>query len=479
VTITALEAPAFLQLGSLSDVEESRRLRLITQLRRAQLANNRQAEYYEGARQVRDLGIAIPPHLRDVEAVVAWPEIVVDVISERLRWRGWSAAEDLELQPIFEQNRLRVEVGQAVLDALIYGLSYLTVGTGQDGEPDVLVMPESPNRMTATWSRRLRRVTDALVELFDETGRLAGWKLYVPGETITAERRGGRLIVTDRDQHGLERVPVAVLRNRPRSERQDGRSEITRAVRSHTDNGMRTILGMEVAREFYGAPQRALMGADESMFVDEAGNPVGQWAAVIGKMLMAPRDENGDLPVPYTFTASSPQPYTDILRTLSQLVSAATGVPAHHLGFTTDNPASEGAIKRADERLDKRSEDRQEQFDLGLLELAELCVLWRDGELPAPEAGISSQWVPVSTVAPGAAADRATKMIAAGVLDPSWDFTLEQFGLSDDEITRVRRERLRGNGRSAISTLAAAADAARAADAQVADLTAADGSAAV
>jgi hypothetical protein len=119
VTITALEAPAFLQLGSLSDVEESRRLRLITQLRRAQLANNRQAEYYEGARQVRDLGIAIPPHLRDVEAVVAWPEIVVDVISERLRWRGWSAAEDLELQPIFEQNRLRVEVGQAVLDALI------------------------------------------------------------------------------------------------------------------------------------------------------------------------------------------------------------------------------------------------------------------------------------------------------------------------------------------------------------------------
>lgn len=135
------------------------------------------------------------------------------------------------------------------------------------------------------------------------------------------------------------------------------------------------------------------------------------------------------------------------------MVSAASGVPAHHLGFTTDNPASEGAIARADARLDKRAEDRQEQFDLGLLELADLCVLWRDGELPPPKAGIRSLWTPVGTVAPGAAADRATKMIAAGVLDPSWDFTLEQFGLDDDEIRRVQKDRRRSAGRGVLEAL--------------------------
>ncbi len=467
------EAPAFLILQNLTDDEEQRRLRLISQLRRVQWINARQESYYEGSKQVRDLGIAIPPHLRDVEAVVAWPEIVVDVISERLRWRGWTADSTLGLGDVYDQNHLKVEVGQGVLDALIYGLSYLTVGTGGDDEPDVLVLPQSPKNMTATWSPRLRRAIDALVELYDSTGRLTGWKMYVPGETVTAERQRGRLVVTDRDQHGLDRVPVAVLRNRPRSDRPDGRSEITRAVRSHTDNGMRTVLGMEVAREFYGAPQRALMGADESMFVDEHGNPTGQWAAIIGKMLMAPRDDNGDVPVPYTFQAASPQPYSDILRTLTQLVSSATGIPAHHLGFTTDNPASEGAIARADARLDKRAEDRQDQFDLGLLELADLCALWGTGELPE-RGSVRSLWTPVATVAPGAAADRASKMLAAQVITPEMDFTLEQFGLADDEIERVKSERLRLAGRSNISNLAAAAEQARA-DQQVADLSAADG----
>lgn len=461
-----VEAPAFLQLSTLSDEHESLRLRLIGDLRRMRFANERQESFYEGSRRARDLGISIPPSLRDVESVAAWPEIVVDVISERLRWRGWASDTDLELGTIYNQNHLKVELGQAVLDALIYGLSYLTVGTGDDGEPDVLVVPESPKRMTATWSRRLRRAVDALAETYDQYNRPAGWKLYVPGETITTERRNGRLVVTDRDQHGLERIPIAVLRNRPRSERPDGRSEITRAVRSLTESGMRTLLGMEVTREFYGAQQRYLMGADETMFVDQEGRKKSQWDAVIGKMLLMPRDENGEVPTPGEFQAASPAPFSEILIRLSQMVSAASGVPAHHLGFTTDNPASEGAIARADGRLDKRAEDRQDQFDLALLELADVCVLWRDGELPPVDAGIRSRWVPVGTVAPGAAADRAVKMIAAGVLDPTSDFTLAQFGLSDDEISQVRTEKVRAGGRASIATLSAAAAAARAGNPQ-------------
>jgi hypothetical protein len=450
-------------LNALSDAEESLRLQLISQLRRAQVANKRQEAYYEGSRIVRDLGISIPPHLRDLEAVAAWPEIVVDVIDERMDWRGWyTPGMDLGLAEVYAQNHLAVESGQATLDALIFGLSYLTVGTGADDEPEVLVKAESPNRMTANWNARQRRIDSAMVELYDGLGVLNGWKLYLPEETVTVERLRGRLVVTDRDQHNLGRVPVSVLLNRPRSSRENGRSEITRAVRALTDSGMRTLLGMEIAREFYAAPQRYLMGADESMFVKEDGTPVGQWAAVIGRMLMAPRDDNDQLPVPGQFASASPQPFSDLLRTYAQMISAATGIPATHLGFTTDNPASADAIQRADMRLDKRAIRRQSQYDLGLVDLGELCILWRDGELPEPGT-VQSLWVDPSTPTPAASADRAVKMIAAGALSPDWDFTLEQFGLSDMEIARVRQERLRTSGRSAIATLATAADAARAA----------------
>ena len=441
MTVAPIEAPAFLTLQHLSDDEEQRRLRLISQLRRGQRANKRQEAFYEGSIRARDLGIAIPPHLLDaVEAVAAAPEIVVDVVDERMDWRGWAPDASLGLDTVYDENHLGIEVGQGTLDALICGLAYLSVGTGDEGEPDVLVKAESPSRMTATWDPRLRRATDALSELYDDAGRLYGWRTYLPDETTTVERIGGRLVVTDRDDHGRGRVPVAVLLNRPRASRTTGRSEITRAVRSLTESMMRTLLGMEIAREFYGAPQRYLMGADESMFVDESGKPVGQWAAIIGRMLMAPRDENDDLPVPGQFSASSPQPFTELLKTYSQLISAATGIPASHLGFASDNPASADAIERADARLDKRAIRRQRQYDLGLVELGQLAVLWRDGSLPDLDK-VKSLWVDPSAPSPGARADRAGKMVAAKVLSPEWDFTLEQYGLSDEEIARVRKER--------------------------------------
>lgn len=456
------EAPAFLQLQNLTPEEEATRAKLLGQLSRARKANLRQEAYYEGARKIRDLGISIPPHLRDVEAVAAGPQIVVDVVDERMDWRGWATPnEDLDLEAVFDANHLEIEVGQATLDSLICGLSYLTVGTGGDEEPEVLIKAESPNRMTATWDPRRRRAVDGLCEMYDSRDRLTGWQMYVPGETITAERRKGRIVVTDRDEHGNDRVPIAVLLNKTRASRQGGRSEITRHIRSITDSHMRTLLGMEIAREFYGAPQRYLMGADESMFVDEDGKPVGQWAALIGRMLMAPRDDNDELPQAGEFKASSPQPFTELLKTYMQEISASSGIPATHFGFATDNPASADAIQRADVRLDKRAVRRQKIYNLGLIELGEIVCLWRDGELP-PTGSIKSLWTPVSLVAPGAAADRATKMISAGVLDPSWDFTLEQFGLDDDEIDRVRQERLRTAGRSNIANLAAAAEAARA-----------------
>jgi hypothetical protein len=462
--VPQISAPAFLTLGVPSDGEETTRSRLIVQLSRARYANLRQEAYYEGSRVVRDLGIAIPPHLRDLEAVASWPETVVDVIDERVDWKGWyTPDDDLALDAVFAGNHLNVEVAQAVLDSLICGWAPLTVGTGrvEDGEPEVLVKAESPNRMTATWDPRLRRATEALIELYDNAGRLYGWKLYNPLETVTMERRGGRVVVTDRDQHGMGRVPVSVLINRPRSSRPYGRSEITRAIRSLTDSGMRTLLGMEVSREFYGGVQRYLMGADESMFVDQDGNRKSMWDAVMSKVLIFPRDDNGEVPTPGQFTQASPLPFTELLKTYAQMASSASGVPAHHFGFTTDNPASADAIREANGRLDKRSVKRCQGYDQGLTNLGENVVLWRDGLLPVA-GSVRSRWSDPSTPTPAAAADRAQKLVAAGILPADSDVTLEELGFSDDQIRRIRVDRARAAGRVAVANLGAAAAAARA-----------------
>ncbi|WP_169721613.1 phage portal protein [Nocardioides alkalitolerans] len=457
-------APAHLRLHRLSDAEEKKRNRLVAQLRVAQKVNARQQSYYEGSKRVRDLGISIPPHLKDVEAVTAWPEIVVDVIDERSDWRGWTvdvddpdgepgAGDPLGLGEAYDVNHLGIEVSQAVLDSLINGIGFLSTGTGEDGEPDVLVKAESPSMMTATWSPRLRRAVEALRENKASTGRITGWTLFELDSTITTERRdGGGLLVVDRDEHEMNRIPVAVLLNRPRSSRTSGRSEITRAVRSFTESGMRTLLGMEVSREFYAAPQRFLMGANEDMFLDEKGNLKPAWEVLLGRVLVAPLNEVDEAPTAGQFSAASPQPFTEVLKSLAQMVSAATGLPATHLGFATDNPSSADAIDKADRRLNSRARRRHSQYDLGLIELGRTICLWRDDDLP-PAGIIRSLWTDPGAPPPAAQADRAVKMITAGALDPTWDFTLEQFGLTDDEIRRVKKERLRTQGRTSLTEI--------------------------
>lgn len=118
--------------------------------------------------------------------------------------------------------------------------------------------------------------------------------------------------------------------------------------------------------------------------------------------------------------------------------------------------------------MDKRAIRRRGPYDMGVIELGEVSVLWRDGELPPP-GSVRSLWGDPSTPTPAAAADRAVKLVGAGVLPPDSDVTLEQLGFSDTDIQRIRQDRLRAAGRSAIAGLAQSAAAARG-DAQVAAL---------
>ena len=462
-------APFFNRLGGLSEAEDTIRYRLESRLRVARIHNTRQETYYEGARFVRDLGIAIPPSLLELEAVAGWPEVVVDVIDERLSWHGWFSDRNLGLEDVYTDNMLDVEIGQTFLDSSISGISFMTVGTGDTaaGEPEVLITAENPSLTTGTWSPRLRRLTEALIETYDDDGMMTGWQLYLPNETITVSRTPnniGNYRVTNRDQHMRDRLPVVAFRNRPRTGRLYGRSEITRAIRSLTDSGMRTLLGLEVAREFYAAPQRYMMGVDESMFVDQHGRKRSQWDAVIGHMLSIPRDEDGLVPQVGQFTAMSPSPFTEQLRTYSQMVSASSGVPAAHLGFSTDNPASADAIRESNSRLDRRTVRRSQDFTQGTQEVGFVSLLWRDGVAPDPRS-FSSMWGDPSTPTPAAAADRAVKLVSIGVLPVDSDVTLEGLGFSETDIARLAVDRRRAEAKAALAAIAASAAAVPAAPA--------------
>lgn len=422
--------------------------------------------YYEGKNRLKDLRISIPPQLTAVDSVVGWAGTSVDVLEERLDFEGYINDNGLGLNEIFRANELDLESSLAHRDALVFGTGFVVVGRGGQGEANPLITIESPKKMTAIYDIRTRKLAAAFLVNHDGEGKPYSASLYLPNETIYLTYSKTGWYDEYRDVHNLGAVPVAQLPNNPRSGDPYGRSEITPAVRSYTDSAMRTLLGAEIAREFYSAPQRYVLGAKADVFEDADGNPLNPWTTYSGRILGLPyNDDDKVVPQVGQFQAGSTQPYFEQIRAYAQLLAAETAIPASYLGFQTDNPASADAIRQMEARLVKRAERRQRQFGRTWLEVARLSIQVRDGvtpeQLPAELGAVRAVWRDASTPTRAAAADEAVKLISAGVLLPNSEITYNRIGLSDSDKNVLREEKKIAQATSLVGNLAVAAQAAQ------------------
>ena len=457
---TAIALPGL----ALSESEADQVAGLRAKLQSYSRANREKANLYEGKRTAEDLGISAPEGLPElVSSRIGWPGTVVDVLEERLEFRGWTGVDDLGLDEVYRDNQLAIESGQGHLDALTYGCNFVSVGRGGPGEPEVLVTVESTESCTVEWNYRLRRASAALSQTRDEQGRVVMETLYLPNATIMFRQRGGRLIVENRDDHNLGRVPVARLLNRDRASDVTGRSEISRPVIYYSDAAIRTLVGMEINREFYTSPKWTALNVIPEVFgMGEDRSPTENrragWSATAGRLNVIPpqTDDLGDPVKPelHEFRPAPPTPYIEQVKAYSQLLSAECGIPAPYLGFVTDNPDSADSIRQQEYRLVKRAERRQVSFGAGWLEVAHLAMLIR-GDSPDREIlrrmGVS--WRDASTPTRAAAADEAAKLIGAGVLAPDSHVTWDRIGLSPQEQQQLDSDRRRDAGGSALAAL--------------------------
>lgn len=399
-------------------------------------ANHEKGLYYDGLQRIKDLGISLPPQMRSIEAVVGWPGTAVDVVEERLDFEGWTEGE---LDEVYTSNDLDVEAPQAHLDSLIYGTSFIAVTSGSEGEPDPLVTVESPTSMTAEWDGRKRAIKSAAKFWKSDDGfDVDRAVLFRPNENVVLEKSGTRWVTVDVDEHNSNRVSVAQMVNRPRASKRGGRSEITPAVRGYTDMALRTLVGAEVAREFYAVPQRYLMGAPDEFFFDENGDPRGAWDAMAGKILAISADpETGDVPQVGSFAANSMTPFFEQIRNLAQMLSSETAIPPMYLGFATDQASSADAIRAMESRLVKRAERRQSMFGKAWTEAGRLALMMRDGvsweDLPPEYLSIRPMWRDPATPTKAAAADAAVKLVGAGVYTSRGEMTVRSLNLTATE----------------------------------------------
>lgn len=432
-----------MSLGVLSDDEKRLVGRMRAQLAAVEGPNGLVEAYYEGSHRAQTLGISIPSAFSSVKTVIGWPGIAVDAIEERLDWLGWSGGSDLGLDDVFASNGLAVESGAAHLDALIFGIAFVAVSRGIGGEPDVLVTMQSPKAATGIIDPRTRTLTAGMVRLAAGAKGSDGEMVEVllPDQIIRASRSGSVWRVLDRQAHSAGRVPMVAMPNRRRTSRVSGRSEITRPIRSITNNAVRTLLGMEINREFYSSPQRWAMGADPSEFVRDDGTLRTGWEVLMGSVWAIGRDEDGNAPTVGQFTPASPQPYVDQVTALSRLMAAEAACPEHYFGFVTENPSSADAIRAGEARLVKHAERRQGQFGQAWMQVGRLAATMLGEDRKDFNSVVSCRWRDAATPTKAAAADATVKLVGAGILPATADVTLEMAGLGADEIRRVQAER--------------------------------------
>ncbi|MGW4834778.1 phage portal protein [Streptomyces globisporus] len=440
----------------------------LVQVLRADMMRDRWAlqlrdAYFNGEQLVRDLGISIPPQLKGLHTVIGWPRVGVESLEERLDLEAfrWADGRDSsELSEIAEANDLFDESSMAHLDALVYGREYLAVGSGVDDSPP-LITAESPLDMTLMWDARLRMGTAALRECAADTFIESGPEermlvLYLPDQTVMClpSDRGGWEVI-DRDEHNLGVVPVVRMANRQRTADRVGKSEITPEVMSITDAACRRLMGMEVAAEFFGAPQRYILGASESAFQDADGTAKSAWETYIGRVLALERDEDGAVPTVGQFAAHDPTGMTKIIDLYARIMSSQFGLPPHMLGYTTDNPASADAIRSTEAKLVKRSERRIRRFGRSWQDAMRLALWVRDGEPPDKARRIETVWRNPATPTVAAQADATVKLVQAGIIPADSDVTLEMAGLSEGQRQQVRADRQRARGTAVLDRLAA------------------------
>lgn len=434
--------------------------RRLIRVRKRNLVRRR---YYEYRASLKDLGISIPPTLREIDTVIGWPAKAVDAMNRRIRFDGFTRSDagsvaDLGIEEIDAANGMAALIPQVHLQSLLHAtaFAFVTMGDVAAGEPEVLFTAASAEWATGMWDPRRRQLSSALVITDkDKNDAMTGFVMHTPGRAIIGRRVGQRwdLRVSIHDLG----MPAEQLPYSPTLDRPFGRSRITRPMMSLTDSGVRTMVRTEVSAEFYNAPRAAMLGADTDAFTDKDGKPLTGWQVLMGQMLTMSRDEDGNLPQIHEFSQQSMEPNLAQLRMLAQQFSAESMLPLRSLGIVGDNPESEGAISEANRELELEVE-AWESHQLGpawkRLYIKGLRIL---DDTPAANelyATLMPRWRDQEAATANARADMFSKNAAAVPELPQTEVGLELMGLTPDQITRFQAELRTQRGQTTLAEIA-------------------------
>ena len=183
--------------GDIFTPTELAQLRLMRDQLQAKRARNRvRQNYYDQRVGLKDLGISIPPQLRNIDSVLGWPAKTVDVLADRIRFEKFISTHESNIDPfglneLVAQNDFQEVFAQAASSALINSCAFITVTQGdtEAGEPEVLWLPRSAHWATGLWDQRKRSLAAGLSVTRTDTDEFGDVTVrevtvYLPDKTV-------------------------------------------------------------------------------------------------------------------------------------------------------------------------------------------------------------------------------------------------------------------------------------------------------
>ena len=424
----------------------------------AKLSRNQlKVQYYECKNRLKDLGIAIPPPLKNVETVVGWAAKAVDTLAARSKFDCFTYAgeENTRLSHIFSANRFKLMYHQAVTSELIHSCSFITVSKGGLHEPEIVLNAYSALNAAAMWDDRAQRLKCGMtvVEVErkpNETPKPVWVNLYTDTD-VWEIRKVDSIWQATQHPHNMGRPLMEVLVYCPTLDRPFGKSKISRAVMSTVDSAVRTALRSEVTSEFFTAPQKYLLGADDSVF-----ESMSKWEAYIGNIIaFSENGETGEKPTFGQLSQASMQPHSDYMRSLAAKFSGESNIPISELGVIHDNPASADAISAEREPLVIDAEWLNETNGISLKTLAQMVLAYTQDmsywDVAEEAYGINPRFKNPAMPSIAACADSMSKAVGAIPKIGNSDVALEGFGFNDEQIERINYDAAQAEAREMLS----------------------------
>lgn len=401
--------------------------------------------YYEMKQRPKDLGISVPPHLKNLQQVLGWCAKAVDSLANRSQFDGFVCDDDTQLailQLIFRRNNLNRKYRKAVRSELKHSCSFVTVTSSPKGKALINVYPATAS--SALWSDYLGRISAGMV-VVDRDNTVTGnnrpiWVDVFTDEAVIEIKYIDRRWIANYKPHSMGRCLMEALVHNATLDRPMGTSRITRSVMNITDSAMRASVRSEISSEFFTSPQKYLLGADK----EALGNQT-KWDAYIGNIFAVAKDKTGSTPQFGQLSQGTMQPHVDYMRSLAARFSGETNVPISELGIVSDNPSSAEAIYASKEALVIDAQNLNADNGEALQRIAQMALAIETGSNLETVEGLTTtlQTKFKNPAIPSlvSQADAIVKAISAFPWMANSDVALEEFGFTDEQIQRLQQDR--------------------------------------